>query len=137
MDDAPRLLSGGNPQIPKGEGEEPVRAYLSAMPGWKRAVGEQLDRLITQSVPGVSKAVKWNQPLYGTEPGSWFLTFRCFDRYVKVTFYRGTSLDPVPAEESKHPEQRHHHIHEGESPEGDETFAAWVRQASKLPGEKL
>lgn len=133
--EAPRLLSGGNPQVPKGEGDGPVQTYIAAMPDWKRGVGERLDRLIVDTVPGVHKAVKWNQPFYGTEPDSWFLAFRCFTKYVKVTFFRGTSLDPEPPEASKHPEQRHFHIHEDE-PLDEQLLAGWVAQAGRLPGEK-
>ncbi|HWI22059.1 MAG TPA: DUF1801 domain-containing protein [Baekduia sp.] len=131
----PVLLSGGNPQIPKGDGDEPVQAYIAAMPGWKHDLGRRLDDLIEQNVPGVHKAVKWNSPFYGTEPGSWFLSYHCFDKYVKVTFFRGTSLDPVPAGESKTPETRYYDVHEGEL--DDTQFADWVKQASALPGEKL
>jgi len=131
----PKLLSGGNPQIAKGEGEAPVRAYIAAMPGWKRALGRRLDEIVSREVPGVHKAVKWNSPFYGVEPGRWFLSFHCFTRYVKVTFFRGTALDPVPPGPSKHPETRYLDIHEGAFDEAQ--FADWVRQASRLPGEKL
>lgn len=128
----PRLLSGGNPQIPKGYGDAPVQAYIAAMPGWKRALGERLDAIIARTVPGVAKAVKWNSPFYGVEGEGWFLSFHCFTRYVKVTFFRGTSLDPVPPGASKHPEVRYLDIHEGAF---DETqFADWVKQAAALPG---
>ena len=132
---ATKLLSGGNPQIPKGDGDGPVQDYIAAMPGWKRQVGETLDRLIADTVDDVHKAVKSNQPFYGNEPDSWFLAFRCFTKYVKLTFFRGTSLDPVPPEASKHPEQRHFHIHEEDGLDEDQ-LAAWIRQASELPGEK-
>ena len=135
MADKPSLLSGGNPQIPKGFGDGPVKAYIAAMPGWKQAVGEQLDSLIEAAVPGVKKAVKWNSPFYGVEEGSWFLSYHCFTKYIKVTFFRGTSLDPVPKGKSKHPEVRYLDIHEGEL-DADQ-FTDWVRQASRLPGEKL
>lgn len=133
--DPPKLLSGGNPQIPKGGGDGPVQAYIAAMPGWKRGLGERLDRLIVETVPGVHKAVKWNQPFFGAEPESWFVTFRCFTKYVKVTFFRGTSLDPMPPGASKHPEQRHLDIQE-EDDLDEEQLAAWLRQAAELPGEK-
>jgi hypothetical protein len=96
------LLSGGNPQIAKGEGDAPVKAYIAAMPGWKRGLGERLDALIVKAVPKVQKAVKWNSPFYGLEGEGWFLSFHCFTRYVKVTFFRGTSLRPIPPGESKH-----------------------------------
>lgn len=139
MADKPKLLSGGNPQIPKGHGDAPVRAYLDAMPGWKQRVGRKLDALIEKAVPGVSKAVKWNSPFYGAPdapPDHWFLSFHCFDRYVKVTFFLGASLDPAPPEKSKYPQVRYFHVHEHD--EIDEAqFAGWAKQASKLPGEKM
>jgi hypothetical protein len=100
----PKLLSGGNPQIPKGEGDAPVQAYIAAMPGWKRDVGRRLDALIERAVPDVHKAVKWNSPFYGIEGQGWFLNFHVFTRYVKVAFFRGTSLRPMPPGESKHKE---------------------------------
>lgn len=130
-----KLLSGGNPQIAKGYGDGPVRAYIAAMPDWKKHIGQRLDALIEQAVPGVKKAVKWNTPFYGVEEGLWFVSFHCFTRYVKVTFFRGTSLDPVPAGASKHPEVRYLDIHEGQLDEAQ--FLAWVKQASQLPGERL
>lgn len=132
----PVLLSGGNPQIPKGSGDAPVQAYIAAIPGWKREVGRRLDALISETVPGVAKAVKWNSPLYGVEEGSWFLSFHCFANYVKVAFFRGAALDPVPPVGSKQPEVRYLHIHEGEAL--DETrIMDWVGQASRLPGERM
>ncbi|HYJ29680.1 MAG TPA: DUF1801 domain-containing protein [Allosphingosinicella sp.] len=132
----PTLLSGGNPQIPKGEGDSPVQAYIAAMPGWKRAVGRRLDALIGETVPGVRKAVKWNSPFYGAQgQEGWFLSFHVFTNYVKVTFFRGTSLDPVPPGTSKHPEVRYLDIYEDQLDEA--RFADWVRQASRLPGEKM
>jgi len=132
----PVLLSGGNPQIAKGDGDAPVQAYIAAMPGWKRDVGRHLDALITRTVPGVRKAVKWNSPFYGVEDqGGWFLSFHCFTKYVKVTFFRGTSLHPLPPGESKHREVRYLDIHEGDLDEVQ--LAAWVKQASQLPGERL
>jgi hypothetical protein len=132
----PRLLSGGNPQIAKAEGEAPVRAYIDAMPGWKRDVGRRLDEIIASTVPGVCKAVKWNSPFYGVQPGLWFLSFHCFDRYVKVAFFRGASLTPVPPGASKQREVRYLDVYE-DRPIDDAQFAAWVKQASSLPGEKL
>ena len=129
------LLSGGNPQIAKGYGDAPVQAYIAAMPGWKRDLGRRLDALITEAVPGVQKAVKWNSPLYGMEQGSWFLSFHCFASYVKVGFFRGASLKPMPPGTSKHQEVRYLDIHEGELDEMQ--FTRWVKQASKLPGEKM
>ena len=132
----PVLLSGGNPQIAKGYGDAPVQAYIAAIPEWKSAVGAQLDRIIMAEVPAVQKAVKWNSPFYGLEGQGWFLSFHCFTRYIKVTFFRGTSLEPAPAGKSKHPEVRYLDIHQ--EPGLDEAqFADWVRQASRLPGEKL
>lgn len=130
------LLSGGNPQIAKGYGDAPVQAYIAAMPGWKSDVGRHLDALIERTVPGVSKAVKWNSPLYGVEGEGWFLSFHCFTKYVKVTFFRGASLDPVPPGESRHKEVRYLDIREDD--EFDEArFVDWVKQASRLPGEKM
>lgn len=136
-DGKPRLLSGGNPQIPKGQGDAPVQAYIAAMPGWKRGVGERLDALITRTVPGVRKAVKWNSPLYGAPGGEgWFLSYHCYDRYVKIAFFRGALLEPVPPEPSKSGDTRYLHIHEGE--DWDEAqFADWVAQASRLPPEVM
>ena len=132
----PVLLSGGNPQIAKGYGEGPVKAYLDAMPGWKADVGRRIDAIVARTVPGVRKAVKWNSPLYGVEDGRWFLSFHCMTKYVKVAFFRGTSLDPVPPVASKQDNVRYFHIHEGEA--WDEArFADWVAQASRLPGEKM
>ena len=132
----PVLLSGGNPQIPKGYGDEPVQAYIAAMPGWKRDVGRRLDALIVRTVPDVRKAVKWNSPLYGVEDEHWFLSYHCFTRYVKVTFFRGTSLKPVPPGESKHKEVRYLDIHEDDDLDEGQ-LAKWVKQASRLPGEKM
>jgi len=132
----PKLLSGGNPQIPKGYGEAPVKAYIAAMPGWKRDVGRRLDALITRAVPDVRKAVKWNTPLYGVEECVWFLSFHCFAKYVKVAFFSGASLDPPPPVASKQKNVRYLHV--PESGELDEAqFVAWVQQAAKLPGERL
>ena len=128
----PKLLSGGNPQIAKADGDVPVQAYIAAMPGWKRDVGRRLDALITRTVPGV-KAVKWNSPFYGMEGQGWFLNFHCFTRYVKVAFFRGASLRPVPPGESKDKNVRYLDIHE-DDPIDEARFAAWVKQASRLPG---
>jgi hypothetical protein len=128
-----KLLSGGNPQIAKGEGDAPVQAYIAAMPGWKRDVGRRLDALIVRCVPNVRKAVKWNSPFYGIEGRGWFLSFHVFTRYVKVTFFRGTSLRPVPPGESKHQNVRYLDIHENDQLD-DAQLARWIRQASKLPG---
>ena len=132
----PKLLSGGNPQIAKGSGDAPVQAYIDAMPGWKSNIGRRLDALIVRSVPGVQKAVKWNSPFYGIVEGSWFLSFHCFTKYVKVAFFRGASLRPVPPGESKHREVRYLDIHEGDTFD-EAQLAAWVKQASELPGERM
>ena len=126
------LLSGGNPQIAKAEGDAPVKAYIAAMPGWKRDVGKRLDALIVRNVPDVRKAVKWNSPFYGIEGRGWFLSFHVFTNYVKVTFFRGTSLRPVPPGPSKDKNVRHVDIREGELDEG--RMATWVKQAASLPG---
>ena len=130
------LLAGGNPQIAKGTGDAPVQAYIAAMPGWKRDVGRRLDALIVRTVPGVRKAVKWNSPLYGVEDQGWFLGIHVFTKYVKVAFFRGTSLRPVPPGSSKSKDTRYLDIHEDD--EIDEAqLAAWVKQASRLPGERM
>jgi hypothetical protein len=131
----PKLLSGGNPQIPKGEGDGPVQAYIAAMPGWKSDVGRRLDALIERTVPGVRKAVKWNSPFYGVGDEGWFLSFHCFTRYIKVAFFRGASLHPLPPGQSKHKDVRYLDIHEGQLDEAQ--FADWVKQASQLPGERM
>jgi hypothetical protein len=132
---AARLLSGGNPQIAKGYGDAPLQAYIAAMPGWKREVGRRLDALIVRTVPGVHKAVKWNSPFYGIEENCWFLSLHCFTNYIKVAFFRGTSLRPVPPGESKQKEVRYLDIYEDEFDEAQ--FTAWVKQASQLPGERM
>jgi hypothetical protein len=131
----PKLLAGGNPQIAKGDGNGPVQAYVAAMPGWKRDVGHRLDALVARTVPGVHKAVKWNSPFYGIEGEGWFLSFHCFTKYVKVTFFRGTSLRPIPPGQSKHKEVRYLDIHEDQLEEAQ--FTAWVKQASELPGVRM
>jgi hypothetical protein len=129
----PKLLSGGNPQIAKGEGDVSVRAYIAAMPGWKSDIGRRLDALITRNVPNVQKAVKWNSPFYGIKGQGWFLAFHVFARYVKVTFFRGTSLEPIPPGESKTPDTRYLDIYE-DAQLDEKLVASWIRQASKLPG---
>jgi hypothetical protein len=132
----PALLSGGNPQIPKGDGDAPVQAYIAAMPGWKRDIGTRIDAIVANAVPNVRKAVKWNSPFYGApDSDGWFLSFHCYTRYIKVVFFRGTSLEPTPAGASKKAEARYYDIPEGGLDEVQ--FADWVRQASVLPGEKL
>ena len=136
----PALLSGGNPQIAKGYGDEPVQAYIAAMPGWKREVGQRLDALITRTVPAVRKAVKYNSPLYGiagpAEKNGWFLGVHVFAKYVKVAFFRGASLTPVPPGKSKQKDVRYLDIHEGDEID-DAQLATWVKQAAALPGEKM
>ncbi len=132
----PTLLSGGNPQIAKGYGDAPVQAYIAAMPGWKSDIGHRLDALITRTAPGVYKAVKWNSPLYGMEGQGWFLGVHCFAKYIKLAFFRGTSLSPIPPGESKQKEVRYFHIHE-EDQLDEAQLAAWVEQASQLPGERM
>ena len=131
-DGTPVLLSGGNPQVPKGDGDAPVQAYISAMPGWKRGLGRRLDDLVVRAVPGVRKAVRWNSPFYGTEEGGWFASYHVFTRYVKVTFLNGKSLRPVPPGSGKDEDSRWVDIHEGELDE--EQMAEWFRQAAGLPG---
>ncbi|MGO6817394.1 DUF1801 domain-containing protein [Rhizobium brockwellii] len=132
----PTVLSGGNPQIAKGYGDASVQAYIAAMPGWKSNVGRRLDALITRIVPDLHKAVKWNSPLYGMEGQGWFLGVHCFAKYIKVAFFRGTSLSPVPPGESTQKEVRYFHIHE-EDRLDEAQLAAWVEQASQLPGERM
>ncbi|MGR9163959.1 DUF1801 domain-containing protein [Rhizobium leguminosarum] len=132
----PVLLSGGNPQIAKGYGDAPVQAYIAAMPGWKSDVGRRLDALVTRTVPDVHKAVKWNSPLYGIEGQGWFLGVHCFAKYIKLAFFRGMSLSPIPPGESKQMEVRYFHIHEADQLD-EAQLAAWVEQASKLPGERM
>ena len=129
----PRLLSGGNPQIAKADGDAPVQAYIDAMPGWKREVGRRLDAIITRAAPGVVKAVKWNSPLYGTEPDCWFLGVHCFTKYIKVAFFRGADLAPVPPGASKDPHTRYLDIRENDKLD-EAQLAAWVAQARCLPG---
>ena len=134
--DRPALLSGGNPQIAKGDGDAPVQAYIAAMPGWKRDVGRRLDALIVRAVPGVRKAVKWNSPFYGVGGRGWFLGLHCFTNYIKVAFFRGTSLRPVPPGASKSKDTRYLDIHE-EDQFDEAQLVAWVKQASQLPGDKM
>jgi hypothetical protein len=129
----PALLSGGNPQIAKAEGDAPVQAYIAAMPGWKRDVGRRLDSLIVRNASGVRKAVKWNSPFYGIEGRGWFLNFHTFTNYVKVAFFRGASLRPIPPGQSKHKEVRYLDIREGDQLD-EAQMASWIRQAAALPG---
>jgi hypothetical protein len=132
----PKLLSGGNPQIAMGYGDAPVQAYIAAMPGWKQAVGRRLDALIVRAVPGVQRAVKWNSPLYGIEGQGWFLGIHCYAKYIKVAFFRGASLRPVPPGESKSKDTRYLNVHE-DHPLDEAQFTRWVMQASQLPGERM
>ena len=129
----PAILSGGNPRIAKADGDAPVRAYIAAMPGWKREVGERLDALIVRTVPGVRKAVKWNSPLYGVEGMGWFLGVHVFAKYVKVTFFRGKALEPPPPRPSKGPDAASIDIREGDALD-EAQMANWIRQAVALPG---
>ena len=132
----PKLLSGGNPQIAKGYGNAPMKAYIAAMPGWKRAVGRRIDALVERTVPGVHKAVKWNSPFWGFEGKGWFMALHCYTKYVQLTFFRGASLDPPPAKTSKYEHVRYFDIPEG-APLDEAQLTSWIGQASRLPGEKL
>lgn len=132
----PKLLSGGNPQIPKADGDAPVQAYIEAMPEWKQDIGRRLDSLIVRTVPEVRKAVRWNSPFYGIEGEGWFLTFHCFTKYIKVAFLNGVSLEPLPPIDSKDPNTRYLHIHQDDQID-EELVAEWIRQASRLPGERM
>lgn len=129
------LLSGGNPQIAKGDGDAPVQAYIAAMPGWKSAAGKALDALIERTVPGVEKAVRWNSPFYGLPGQGWFLSYHCFTKYIKITFLRGARLDPLPPVGSKDPDTRYLHIVEDELVD-EAQLADWIRQAAAIPGWK-
>ena len=129
----PVLLAGGNPQIAKGDGDAPVRDYIAAMPGWKGDIGRRLDALIVRTVPGVHKAVRWNTPFYGIDGQGWFLGFHCLAKYVKVAFFRGTSLRPLPPGESKSNDTRYLDIRENDHLD-EELVTSWIRQASELPG---
>ena len=129
----PKLLSGGNPQIPKGVGDAPVQAYITALPGWKKQAGAKLDKLVENTVPGVRKAVKWNSPFYGVEGQGWFLSYHAFAKYLKVTFFRGAQLEPLPPVGSKDPNTRYVHIEE-DQPVDEQQLADWIRQAAGIPG---
>jgi hypothetical protein len=134
--DKPALLSGGNPQIAKGHGNEPVQAWIAAAPGWKSEAAQRIDDLITRAVPDVQKAVKWNSPLYGMDGRTWFLGLHIFARYIKLAFFRGVHLTPMPPEGSKTPSARYLHVHEGEALD-EAQFVEWVKQASRIEGEKM
>ena len=129
----PRLLSGGNPQIPKADGDAPVQAYIAAMPGWKSDIGRRLDALVVRTLPEARKAVRWNSPWYGIEGDGWFMSFHCFDKYVKVCFLYGKSLDPMPPVDSKDKDARYFHVYE-DGRIDEEQVADWVRQAAALGG---
>lgn len=131
----PVLLTGGNPQIAKGDGDAPVQAYIAAMPGWKSELGRQLDALIVRTVPGVQKAVRWNSPFYGVAGKGWFLSFHCFTKYVKLSFFRATwaGVDPLPPIESKHKDTRYFHVFEGERLD-EALVAGWIRTCAEKPG---
>jgi hypothetical protein len=133
---APVLLSGGNPQIKKGDGNAPVQAYIAAMPGWKSEVGQRLDAIIERALPGVDKAVKWNSPFYGMAGNGWFLGIHCFTKYVKVAFFNGAALDPLPPGTSKQAKVRYLDIREND-PIDEAQLIDWIGQASRLPGEKM
>jgi hypothetical protein len=128
-------LSGGNPQIAKGYGDAPVQAYIAAMPGWKKEAGRRIDAIVTRTVPGVRKAVKWNSPLYGMKDDHWFLGVHVYEKYIKLAFFMGALLKPPPPDASKQKNVRYLNLHEGQLDE--KQFADWARQASKLPGEKM
>ena len=130
------LLSGGNPQIPKGDGDGPVQAYIAAMPGWKGDIGRHLDALVTEVVPDARRAVRWNSPFYGVEGNGWFLSLHCFTRYVKVTWHNGAQLDPPPPQESKQEDVRYLHLAEDDDLDDDQ-LREWIRQAAALPGDEL
>ncbi len=136
MTDKPRLLSGGNPQIPKGYGDAPVQAWIAAAPGWKSDKAAALDALITRTVPDVKKAVKWNSPLYGLDGATWFLSFHAMTSYLKVAFHNGVELDPPPPVGSKQPRVRYLHITEADAVD-EAQLTDWIRQAAALPGEKM
>ena len=127
------LLSGGNPQIAKADGAAPVKAYIAAMPGWKRDIGRHLDEIVTRTLPGVRKAVKWNSPFYGVEGKGWFLSFHCFSNYVKVTFFRGAALLPLPPGPSKHKDVRYLDIRQDDEID-DKQLVKWIKQAASIPG---
>ena len=129
----PKLLSGGNPQIAKGDGDAPVQAYIKAIPGWRSAAFKRLDQLVERTVPGVKKAVKWNSPFYGVEGQGYFMSAHCFAKYIKVAFFFGVKLEPALPVGSKDPNARYFHIYEDEAP-SEKQMADWMRQASAVPG---
>ncbi|HEY8977905.1 MAG TPA: DUF1801 domain-containing protein [Burkholderiaceae bacterium] len=127
------LLSGGNPQIAKGDGDAPVQAYIAAMPGWKRGIGAQVDALVTRTVPGARKAVKWNSPFYGSADQGWFLSLHCYAKFVRLAFFQGAALRPPPPGPSKQPGVRYLDLREDAAID-EAQLAEWIRQASALPG---
>ncbi len=129
----PVLLAGGNPRIAKGDGDAPVQAYIAALPGWKREAVQSLDALIARTLPDVQKAVKWNSPFYGMEGQGWFMSLHTFKHYIKVAFFRGEALTPLPPVDSTSPDTRYLHIGEGEMM-NEAQVASWIRQAAALPG---
>ena len=129
----PVLLSGGTPQIAKGDGDAPVQAYVAALPGWKSGVAKRVDEIVTRTVPGVRKAVKWNSPFYGVDGRGWFLSVHAFTRFLRLAFFRGAALRPVPPGPSKTAHARYYDVHEGE-PLDERRLASWLRQAAALPG---
>ena len=135
-DTSPRLLSGGNPQITKGDGDAPVQAYIAAMPGWKSDMGAHLDALITRTIPDVRKAVKWNSPFYGTTAYGWFLGVHCFTKYIKIAFFRGADLQPPPPGTSKQKNVRYVEIHEHDTID-EIQLSDWITQASRLAGDPI
>lgn len=132
----PKLLSSGNPQIAKGDGEGPVRDYIAAMPGWQHDVGVAVDELVSTLVPRVRKAVRWNTPFYGVEGQGWFLAYYCYKRYVQLTFLNGGSLEPKPPKASKHEHVRYLEVNEGDALDVDQ-LSDWIRQAARLPGDPV
>jgi hypothetical protein len=132
----PRLLSGGNPQIPKGHGDEVVQAWIAAAPGWKADAAAWIDRLAGEAVPGVVRAVKWNSPLYGLDGATWFMSFHAMTAYLKVAFHRGVDLTPPLPVGSKQPHVRYVHIGEHDRPDEGQ-MVDWMRQAARLPGERM
>ena len=132
----PKLLTGGNPQIPKADGDAPVQDYIAAMPGWKSEVGRRLDELVVRTVPDVRKAVRWNTPFYGVEGRGWFLGLNCLTKYVKLSFLNGASLDPLPPIDSKQADVRYLHVFEDDDLD-EAQLASWIEQASQHDGEHL
>lgn len=132
----PKRNAGGNPYIDKGDGDAPVQAYIAAMPGWKQALGRQLDALVTREVPGLQKAVRWNTPFYGVEGKGWFLAMYCYKKYFQISFLNGSQLDPLPPKESKDKSVRYLDIYEDDGFD-EERIASWIKQAAKLPGDNV